>query len=79
VIMSIDAHDVAKHEKNRACRCMPENTAANEVFAAWGPDHASVTASKLIEDYDKLPEFLTRLGFTSCTFSYPLTSLAQVT
>jgi MoaA/NifB/PqqE/SkfB family radical SAM enzyme len=38
---------------------------------------ASVTASKLIEDYDKLPAFLAELGFTSCTFSYPLTSLAS--
>src|SRR6185436_8142418 len=38
---------------------------------------ASVTASRLIEDYDKLPGFLTELGFASCTFSYPLTSLAS--
>jgi len=38
---------------------------------------ASVTASKLIEDYDKLPAFLTELGFHSCTFSYPLTTLGS--
>jgi hypothetical protein len=36
-----------------------------------------VTVSKLVEDYKKLPAFLTELGFSSCTFSYPLTSLAS--
>src|SRR5215471_13766901 len=79
VIMSIDAHDVAKHEKNRGlpdvCRKIQF---ANEVFASLGiQTTASVTASKLIDDYDKLPAFLTELGFKSCTFSYPLTSLAS--
>lgn len=79
VIMSIDAHEVAKHEKNRGlpdvCRKIQH---ANEVFAGLKVQTtASVTASKLIEDYEKLPGFLTELGFTSCTFSYPLTSLAS--
>jgi MoaA/NifB/PqqE/SkfB family radical SAM enzyme len=79
VIMSIDSHDVARHEKNRGlpdvCRKIKH---ANEVFAGLGiQTTASVTASKLIEDYEKLPPFLTELGFTSCTFSYPLTALAS--
>src|SRR5262245_32389282 len=79
VIMSIDAHDVAKHEKNRGlpevCRKIKH---ANEVFGQLGiQTTASVTASKLIEDYDKLPAFLRELGFKSCTFSYPLTNLAS--
>ena len=79
VIMSIDAHDVARHEKNRGlpdvCRKIKR---ANEVFAELGVQTtASVTASRLIEDYEKLPDFLRALGFTSCTFSYPLTSLAS--
>src|SRR5262245_28505011 len=79
VIMSIDSHDVAKHEKNRGlpdvCRKIKH---ANEVFHALGiQTTASVTASKLIDDYSQLPPFLTELGFTSCTFSYPLTSLAS--
>jgi MoaA/NifB/PqqE/SkfB family radical SAM enzyme len=79
VIMSIDAHDVAKHEKNRGlpdvCRKIQR---ANQVFGELGVQTtASVTASRLIEDYDKLPAFLTELGFKSCTFSYPLTSLAS--
>jgi MoaA/NifB/PqqE/SkfB family radical SAM enzyme len=79
VIMSIDSHDVAKHEKNRGlpdvCRKIK---AANATFTELGiQTTASVTASKLIEDYEKLPEFLEELGFKSCTFSYPLTNLAS--
>src|SRR3954466_2199622 len=79
VIMSIDAHDIAKHEKNRGlpevCRKIKR---ANEVFQELGiQTTASVTASKLIDDYDKLPAFLEELGFRSCTFSYPLTNLAS--
>src|SRR5882724_5303368 len=79
VIMSIDSHEVTKHEKNRGlpdvCRKIKH---ANEIFAGLGiQTTASVTASKLIDDYEKLPDFLRTLGFTSCTFSYPLTSLAS--
>ena len=79
VIMSIDSHDVATHEKNRGlpevCRKIKR---ANEVFHDLGiQTTASVTASKLIEDYERLPAFLTELGFKSCTFSYPLTLLAS--
>jgi MoaA/NifB/PqqE/SkfB family radical SAM enzyme len=79
VIMSIDAHEVAKHEKNRGlpevCRKIKH---ANEVFGELVVQTtASVTASKLIDDYDKLPAFLTELGFRSCTFSYPLTALGS--
>lgn len=79
VIMSIDAHDVARHEANRGlpdvCRKIRR---ANEFFASAGiQTTASVTASRLIEDYDKLPAFLESLGFTTCTFSYPLTTLGS--
>ena len=77
VIMSIDAHDAAKHETNRGlpdvCRKIKR---ANEFFQAHGiQTTASITASRLIDDYDRLPDFLKSLGFKSCTFSYPLTSL----
>ena len=79
VIMSVDAHEVRRHETHRGlpevCRKIRR---ANEVFAALGvPTTASVTASRLIDDYEKLPDFLRALGFSSCTFSYPLTSLAS--
>jgi len=79
VIMSIDAHDVVRHEQNRGlpdvCRKIKR---ANEFFRGAGIQTiASVTASRLIEDYDKLPAFLESLGFKSCTFSYPLTTLGS--
>ena len=79
VIMSIDAHDVARHEKNR---CLPgvcrKIQRANAVFGELGVQTtASVTASRLIDHYEKLPDFLRALGFASCTFSYPLTRLAS--
>jgi MoaA/NifB/PqqE/SkfB family radical SAM enzyme len=79
VIMSIDAHDAVKHEKNRGlpdvCRKIKR---ANDFFHSVGiQTTASITASRLIDDYDKLPPFLEVLGFKSCTFSYPLTSLAS--
>jgi len=79
VIMSIDAHDIAKHENNRSlpdvCKKIKK---ANDFFHSVGiQTTASITASRLIDDYDKLPAFLESLGFKSCTFSYPLTSLAS--
>jgi MoaA/NifB/PqqE/SkfB family radical SAM enzyme len=79
VIMSIDAHDISIHEKNRAlpdvCKRIRR---ANEFFRSAGiQTTASITASRLIDDYEKLPAFLESLGFNSCTFSYPLTSLAS--
>lgn len=79
VIMSIDTHDVIRHEKNRGlpdvCKKIKR---ANEVFGELGVQTtASVTASRLIDDYEKLPPFLSELGFKSCTFSYPITSLAS--
>src|SRR6202142_4316338 len=79
VIMSIDAHDVAKHEKNRGLTDVCKKIRrANEFFHSVGiQTTASITASRLIDDYDKLPAFLETLGFKSCTFSYPLTSLAS--
>ena len=79
VIMSVDSHDAARHEKNRGlpgvCRKIQR---ANKVFASLGVQTiASVTASRLIDDYARLPGFLRSLGFASCTFSYPLASLAS--
>jgi len=79
VIMSIDAHDIAKHEKNRGLQDVCQKIKrANEYFHSVGiQTTASITASRLIDDYEKLPPFLDSLGFKSCTFSYPLTSLAS--
>lgn len=79
VIMSIDSHEVARHEENRGlpdvCKKIQR---ANILLRELGiQSTASVTASRLIDDYSKLPGFLTELGFKSCTFSYPLTHLAS--
>jgi len=79
VIMSVDAHDVGRHEENRGLRGVCERIRrANEYFRGVGiQTTASVTASRLIEDYGRLPAFLRALGFDTCTFSYPLTQLAS--
>ena len=79
VIMSIDAHEVVKHEKNRGLPGVCQKIKrANEFFHSVNiQTTASITASRLIDDYDRLPAFLETLGFKSCTFSYPLTSLAS--
>jgi len=79
VIMSIDAPDVGRHEQNRGLPGVCEKISrANAAFAKLGVQStASVTVSRLIEDYSKLPAFLRGLGFTSCTFSYPLTTLGS--
>jgi len=79
VIMSIDAPTAAAHERNRGlpdvCRKIQY---ANRVFARLGVQTtASITASRLIEDYNLLPGFLRELGFSTCTFSYPLTTLGS--
>lgn len=77
VIMSVDAHDVGRHETNRGLMGVcAKIRQANEFFVRAGiQTTASVTASRLIEDYARLPAFLRELGFSSCTFSYPLTDL----
>jgi len=74
VIMSIDATNIELHEKNRGLKGVCEKIAkANKLFRELGIESvASVTASKLIDDYQKLPQFLVSLGFDRCTFSYPL-------
>lgn len=79
VIMSIDSHEASRHEANRGlpevCRKIRE---ANRIFQELGVETtASVTASRLIDDYEKLADFLVSLGFNRCTFSYPLTSLGS--
>lgn len=74
VIMSIDAASVELHEKNRGLKGVCEKIArANKLFRELGVESvASITASRLIDDYTKLPPFLTSLGFDRCTFSYPI-------
>ncbi len=79
VIMSIDATDAACHERHRGLPGVCQKIRrANEVLGGLGVQTtASVTASRLIDDYSRLPAFLRELGFRSCTFSYPLTTLGS--
>ncbi|MBD2771875.1 radical SAM protein [Iningainema tapete] len=77
VFISIDATDVEKHEQNRGLRGVCDRIrAANAQFRRRNlTPTASVTMSRLVDDYQKLPPFLKSLGFDSVTFSYPLTTL----
>jgi len=76
-VISIDGTNAKVHEENRGipnlCRRIFE---ANKQFKALGINScASVTISRLIEDYPKLFPFLKSLGFNTMTFSYPLKEL----
>lgn len=77
VIISIDAAEVGKHEQNRGLKGVCDRIReANEHFRQYQiGTTASVTMSRLINNYQQLPSFLTSLGFDSVTFSYPLTTL----
>ncbi|MCX7721552.1 MAG: radical SAM protein [Verrucomicrobiae bacterium] len=79
VIISIDTHDAVRHEQNRGLPAVCEKIKrANAAFSKLGVNTtASVTISRLIDDYGRLPAFLRELGFESCTFSYPLTALGS--
>lgn len=79
VIISIDAAEITKHEQNRGLRGVCDRIkTANDHFKEYNiGTTASVTMSRLIDDYEELPPFLESLGFDSVTFSYPLTTLAS--
>jgi MoaA/NifB/PqqE/SkfB family radical SAM enzyme len=79
MIISIDATDIATHEQHRGLRGVGDRIkAANQHCRRLNiGTTASVTMSRLIDDYNKLPAFLESLGFDSVTFSYPLTTLAS--
>jgi MoaA/NifB/PqqE/SkfB family radical SAM enzyme len=77
-IISVDAADRMTHERNHGLPGLCAKIAeANRVVAELGlHSTASVTMSRLV-DYYALPGFLTSLGFSSVTMSYPLTHLAS--
>ncbi len=79
VIISIDAADREKHEENRGLKGVCDRIRdANAHFRRRNiGTTASVTMSRLVDDYQKLPPFLKSLGFDSVNFSYPLTTLAS--
>ncbi|OPY63221.1 MAG: Cyclic pyranopterin monophosphate synthase [Syntrophorhabdaceae bacterium PtaU1.Bin034] len=75
-LISIDAADPELHESHRGlpgvCRKIEQ---ANHIIRQTGlRSTASVTMSRLL-NYDALPPFLEQLGFSSVSFSYPVTRL----
>lgn len=79
VIISIDAPDEEKHNQNRGipnlCARIKE---ANRLLRARGLNPtASVTISRLVGDFGRLPAFVRGLGFGKLTFSYPLNYLGS--
>jgi MoaA/NifB/PqqE/SkfB family radical SAM enzyme len=72
LLVSIDSHSMASHERNRGLEGLRRRIAEGvERAHAFGiPASASVTVSRLV-DYEALPETLERLGFHAVTFSYP--------
>jgi MoaA/NifB/PqqE/SkfB family radical SAM enzyme len=72
LLVSIDSHNMAKHELNRGLDGLRRRIVDGiERARQLGiPTSASVTISRLV-DYEALPETLERLGFHAVTFSYP--------
>jgi len=71
LLVSIDSHSMAEHERNRGLRGLGERI-ADGVAAAHRhriSAIAVVTVNRLV-DYDALPDLLRRLGFDAATFSY---------
>ncbi len=72
LLVSIDSHSLAEHERNRGLQGVGERI--REGLAATRrngiPSMASVTVSRLVQ-YELLPELLEWLGFDAVTFSYP--------
>jgi len=79
ILISIDAASVKEHEENRRLPKVCEKIKqANGLLKQLRiQSTASVTMSRLIDDYAQLPPFLRSLGFDNVTFSYPLTTLGS--
>jgi MoaA/NifB/PqqE/SkfB family radical SAM enzyme len=71
--ISVDAPQPAAHEENRGLKgSWARIRAANGELHARGVETiASVTLSKLVDDFDALIAALDELGFTTVTFAYP--------
>jgi MoaA/NifB/PqqE/SkfB family radical SAM enzyme len=77
VIISIDAPSADRHEAHRRLPKVCERIRKANVLLKDRniQSTASVTMSRLIDEYGALPSFLKDLGFEAVTFSYPLTTL----
>ena len=72
LLVSIDSHSLAEHERNRGLQGVGERIRVGLATARRNgiPTLASVTVNRLVK-YDRLPELLRQLGFDAVTFSYP--------
>jgi MoaA/NifB/PqqE/SkfB family radical SAM enzyme len=72
LLVSLDSHSLAEHERNRGLAGLGERIRHGVAIArgAARPAIASVTISRLV-DYEALPELLEGLGFDAVTFCYP--------
>ncbi|MFQ5862369.1 MAG: radical SAM/SPASM domain-containing protein [Candidatus Brocadiales bacterium] len=79
IFISIDATSVEEHEKNRGLPgvCKTIQKAMPQIKESGLNPIVSVTISRLIKDYTKLPDFLKELGFSKLTFSYPMMRYAD--
>lgn len=74
IFISIDAPSAEEHESNRGLPgvCQTIKDALPLIKGLQMNPIASVTISKIIKDYSKLPGFLRGLGFDKLTFSLPI-------
>ena len=79
VIMSIDAHEVAQARKEpRLARRFANRSGSPTNFSREGhPDHGEHHGQPVDRRLRQTAGVPGALGFKSCTFSYPLTSLAS--
>jgi MoaA/NifB/PqqE/SkfB family radical SAM enzyme len=72
LLVSIDSHSIADHERNRGLRGVSQRIRAGVAVARQEriPTFASVTVSRLVQ-YELLPALLEDLGFEAAIFSYP--------
>ncbi len=72
LVVSIDSHSLASHERNRGLQGVGERICQGLAVARRNgiPTMASVTVNRLVE-YEKLPDLLDQLGFDAVSFSFP--------
>jgi MoaA/NifB/PqqE/SkfB family radical SAM enzyme len=72
LLVSIDSHSLAEHERNRGLQGVGERVREGLAVARRNhiPTLASVTVNRLV-NYELLPQLLLWLGFDGVTFSYP--------
>src|SRR5215468_7816647 len=72
LLVSIDSHSLADHERNRGLKGVGERVRQGLAVARRNgvPTLASVTVNRMVQ-YERLPELLRWLGFDGVTFSYP--------